>query len=64
MMKDKLKKLSVWFLYVTAFAALSIILMVVYSVTEWVFGVSFARLFTVACAAVVLATWFMADCKK
>ena len=64
MMKDKLKTLSMWFLYVTAFSALSILLMVVYSVTEWVFGVSFARLFTVACAAVVLATWFMADCKK
>lgn len=64
MMKDKLKTLSMWFLYVTAFAALSILLMVVYSVTEWVFGVSLARLFTVACAAVVLATWFMADCKK
>lgn len=64
MMKDKLKTLSMWFLYVTAFAALSILLMVVYSVTEWVFGVSFARLFTVDCAAVVLATWFMVDCKK
>ena len=64
MMKDKLKTLSMWFLYVTAFAVFLILLMVVYSVTEWVFGVSFARLFTVACAAVVLATWFMVNCKK
>ena len=64
MMKDKLKTLSMWFLYVTAFAALSILLLVVYSVMELVFGVSFARLFTVACAAVVLATWFMMDNKK
>ena len=64
MLRDKLKSFAMWFLYATAFAALSILLMVVYSVTEWVFGVSFARLFTVACAAVVLATWFMVDCKK
>ena len=64
MLRNKLKSFSMWFLYATAFAALSILLMVVYSVTEWVFGVSFARLFAVACAAVVLATWFMVDCKK
>lgn len=64
MLRDKLKSFAMWFLCVMAFAGLSILLMEVYSVTEWVFGVSFARLFTVACAVVVLATWFMVDCKK
>ena len=64
MLRNKLKSFAMWFLCVMAFAGLSVLLMVVYSVTELVFGVSFARLFTVACAAVVLATWFMVDCKK